>query len=84
VCVCVCVCVCARASAHAGLTLFNETFSLTAILLAFCVISGSTSKEVRSVLGYYTTNSGNFLPNFRTTHQSHHQGSIIQKRNHCI
>jgi hypothetical protein len=46
VCVCVCVCVCARAGLN---TLFNETFSLTAILLVVCVISGSTAKEITSV-----------------------------------
>jgi hypothetical protein len=72
-----CVCTCTRAGLN---TLFNETFSLTAILLVVCVISGSTAKEIRSVfwviIQWVVAIS---FQHFRTTYQFHRQGLTIQK-----
>ena len=70
-----CACACAGLK-----TLFNETFSLTAILVVVGVISGSTAKEIRSVFWVIIQRVvANSFQHFRTTYQFHRRGLTIQK-----
>lgn len=60
-------------------TLFKETFSLAAILLMVCVISGSTAKEITVFWVIMQQVVAVPYQHFMTTYRSHRQGEIIQK-----